>query len=353
MFLPETASPDFLILGIASNQRGSRIAVLFRHAKDLSSFVVIHDLPSLAVLDRIRIPNPISGLRFGGPDDRLFMLLSEPENSSLAGLSPAKDLVKMAFVPGQPVSQAVWTPSGWVLATEQRTDHLRFADADGAHEDVSLPNDTYKPRLSDSANGDVLLQKTLSDGREVVALYRRGTRSFSEVTSGSHDRDPLFHPSGTSFAFIELVGGRIMLCHLNTAIPCRVLAEHTNASWLLGFSPSGARLLYNASWGSTDHLRVLSIGDGTTIDLGPNASVCRARWSSESRLWVYKPGNGGGTWEQMDVDLGRSTGLSEPAPLRGASRCPELVLSDGAPKASVATEVESALWMAPTTRDAR
>jgi Protein kinase domain len=299
----DTVGDQFAIDDQAVDSSGGRLAVLYT-TKSLGSFLAVHALPGLELVGRARVPRWARSPRFGSNGDVSFTVIDTGGVRQVVSTDPSVTTLRSTGkVPGVDVHDFLESDHDRLLITRQRRFDLWRRSGDGKLS--PLTTDGRSPNGSLSASGQLIIQRTLDDGREVIVL-RDEKGLESQRTQGPTDLTPSFLPGGTGWLYARDTG-EIIECSLSAGDCVRVHADSLLPAYPTA-DPSGQRIAYITQLQSS-RVRVISrTGGGTQRDLGP-ALLCEPVWTSSRWLWVViSAPQGTRIWAEIDADSGERSG---------------------------------------------
>jgi hypothetical protein len=310
----------------AVNRAGTRLAI--RYAIGASeSILVVHALPSLDVVGRIRIPAFAQRLHFGQEGESVFFSLEGGDGFSLLHSANLQNgtITRVGGVPRANVVTSLELGLSRLVVTEKRRNDL-WLDRGSSLVQVTSDGDSVHGDLS--RTGDLVIQHRLNDGRLAVVL-RRHDGGEEQITNGPMDVTPSFVSDGSAVLLAKLTEKAIAECG---AVTKKCWTVHTDPL-TPGFptaSPSGKQVAYLTLMGAP-RIRLVSRQGGQQRDIGPaGGDACPPYWRSEDRIWVAgRPKEATLPWEEFDVVSGQRTGARHSASLREGQDCglPSALLS--------------------------
>jgi serine/threonine-protein kinase len=336
--LPETSAVDEQLVSLAVNHEGNRVVTV--HRRHFDALVVVHAFPALTILKKMRVPTGITSVSFSPDDDRVLLVGERGGTWEALEWAWGRTLKRAGQIPGTDIVRVASDARNLWFSTNRSWASL-YATA-GADERRQIATSREFGRISYSSAGDAVVEETMPGGETVIALYRRRDGSYSRITSGPSDRDPIFFPEGNSFAMVDLTRDRISVCSLKSSIKCEAFAQGDRPVWLAGVSPRGDQLAYYSVAGSRPRLRMLTLAHAKMSDFGLGVSRrCRLRWFRDESVWIFQPDSS--TWAEFDVAQARETGRREPAGPLQPDGCPAVEQPPVVSLSAVANQ-EAALW---------
>jgi Protein kinase domain len=299
------------------NASGSRLAIRYTTEKP-ENLVVIHALPSLRVIQSLRVPIGAEWLQFDSSGELLFALNGRDGYGSLAAADlqgTLRNVGKMFHVDIRGALEI----GGSLIVVDKRPRKDLWSDRD--REGVTLTTDGVSVHGALSQDGALAVQRQLPDGRSIIVL-RGADRSEKVITGGPLDVTPAFLPGGSDLLYAKLDGGQLMRCSADTG---RCASFHSDPL-LPGFpspDPEGKKLAYLTLM-NVSRVRLVSLTGESLRDLGPSGGdSCAPIWTSAHRLWVAKAPSGQHlTWVELDVDTGLRTGDQKSTDTSASLECP-------------------------------
>ena len=243
-FLSEAFTGNRMIYDIGVSPTGNEVAVLYG-GENNDSFLAKYEFPSLALKSRSVVPMKGLALRYRPSPGSLYLLAGDNSKRLLAELSADGSVRPRGRLDA--LSAVFLSVAGADLVSTMRsTDLLYVRDANGREQ--LLASSPRFGQAAESQSGDLLVSELLN-GREVIALSRRGSRALEPITLGPLDSEPAFTPDGSEFAYFDGAHGNIVLCSLRSPLACRNWAHEADGFSLPAFSPGGQSLAYVARLG--------------------------------------------------------------------------------------------------------
>jgi hypothetical protein len=327
--------------GIATSPEGNSVAALYYGAGP-ESLVATYDAPTLSLTRKVLIPAPVRTIVYN-PKNALGLLIADGVTWTSAELADDGRVIRKGMFPGDMIPYQVQVASETVFGGFRRTAFLFSVDSTGAQHQVATgPN--FRD-LEVSREGQILVAETLPDGRDVISFHDHGERSaLRPLTKGPADRFPVFHPDGRRFAYLDTVKHSFFMCSLTESHKCDEVGLENGAAVGAAFSPSGDLLAYKVGVGEMMRLRIMSVRDGRTRDLGPALFQCKMFWPSDDKILSSAPG-AKDQWEETDLRTGRSKPYLTPAGTADDRGCPRPPGQPATPQARLGSTPTSTVWL--------
>jgi serine/threonine protein kinase len=287
----------------AVDSTGTRLAILYATP---NNEVVVHGLPSLEVLRRIHLPVSAQKLRFSSSGALLFTIDGPGRGARLASLDLRHGdfITNVGAIVDSEVTGTVQDQYGWIVAGHSLRKNLWLDRVGGAS---VLTSDGESSHGSMSLEGNVVIQRRLSDGRLAMVLRpREGPEQ--QITAGPIDVTPTFLPDGKSWLYAKLDRRQLVECRLLEKT-CAPIHSDPLVPGFPSPSPSGSQVAYLTLMNGP-RLRIVFRTGGRQRDLGPaGGDACAPFWSAENRIWVARSMvNAEITWAEFDTESGQRTG---------------------------------------------
>ena len=308
-----------LLVDYGVNDSGDRLAVLYTN-ETADTLLVVHSLPGMEVLNRVRVPPSARKLLFDSND---------AVSVAMNGPSGLEEMIRVDL-PGGRLSRLGRIPQ-WDVRGTLEVDRRTFVAARQLRNDLWLKGTRVPRELtadgesfhgSLSPTGETVIQRHLADGRFVIVFRdRQGTEV--QKTEGPLDATPTFLPGGNSWIYSKVDSGELLQCPVASGSCIRVHTDSLMPAFL-SVDPTAHQVAYLTMMNSP-RLRVVSLSGGPSRDLGPAGDKCAPIWTTDSRLWVALPAVGTQmTWAEVDTRSRLRTGkvLSVPVPNNEACGIP-------------------------------
>ncbi len=155
-----------------------------------------------------------------------------------------------------------------------------------------------------SRTGELLVSKRSESGE--FAIWRQPVNGgITRLTDGPNDVDPEFGPDSRTWAYVDYLRKRLVMC--SPAGGCKPLREDEMLPVWPRFSPDGEMIAYVTET-KAPHLMVVSTRSGTAWQVGPAHWECPPVWSSAATLWALEGSAGRYFWSERDALSGKKTG---------------------------------------------
>jgi hypothetical protein len=293
----EDGSDQGLLVGKAISDDGRRLALRYFDVGG-KRHVVVHALPSLAVVRRNTIDRVMTDFTFVDGSNRLAFSTNDQNGEIVAQLDlESNEALQLGGIPGRDIAKLLPGIHQWAFAATKHTSDVWKIE--GSQRTVNLTNDgqSYYPVLSPS--GDLIVEHHELDGRAVIRLYQSGVAPRN-VSQGPHDYTPSFLPDGRGWLYVDGARRAIRKCSFDGS--CQDVAAPGDFPYSPVASPSGEQIAYvNAV--DRELLKVIR-SDGHVRALGPARSSCRPFWTNENRIWVVQGTDSSLVWAELDSNTG-------------------------------------------------
>ena len=318
--LAEASAADETFMVAAIDSRATQLAIVYDGPRYEDSLVVVHELPSLRILEKYRTPVWANSATYGSSAGQIYFTGPTAEGFRLFSVRKGHQFERRVHHSGWDIYPAVADGSGLWLGLQHTSASLIAPTGHGEEREITRGRDFTQ--LAFSSQGYAAAQEVLEDGSTIIGLYDPHEQRYTRLTDGTSDTEPLFDSTGSRLAYISWADRRIHLCRVKKPHACRVVFQGEEAWWLAGFSPSGSRLAFFSGTPSGARLRAVDADRGTTFDLGYTSTRrCPARWVSEDRLWIFRE-DPEPYWSEIDLKAQRPTGQTEPASDARLGGCP-------------------------------
>jgi serine/threonine protein kinase len=313
--LPKTRLlfPDFRPLQrtlrrIAVNEKGDRVAFMFVEAKR-DTTVDVYSYPAMNLAQRVRIKQPVAAIQFDDARNVLQAAVVDPESHALLDIMDDGQLRRFVRMADANVLLSFRSPPALAFLATRMARSVTVRAADGQEHVVAY---TGYARPTVSADGDVLFENRLADGRLVISLQRWLDSTPRPITAGPADAYPSFGPRAETFAFVRTGDNAIVVCGLSghMATHCRSVLTDPLGPRVAVLSPDGTSIAYTTEHGSNIRLRTVSATGGAFHDVGVYHGTCPVQWASANVLWVRSDPNG--PWAKVHATTGREIGRGAP-----------------------------------------
>jgi len=308
---------EFGIDEAVTDESGGLLAILYSTA----SFgeLVVHRLPGLELVDRVRVPTWGRSLTFDASGKVQFTLITADGYRRLVALDlKTHVLSNVAYFPSRDIRETLAVGSRSLAIS--RTLQFNLGSVSRKGEVVPLTKDGQSVHGSLSQTGQLLIQRGISGGREAIVL-RNVDGTERQLTEGPRDVTPAFFPDGEKWVFTRLGTGELVECSLSKET-CSVVHKDPLIPSFGTPSPSGREIAYVTAMNGS-RVRVLSRDSGAIRDLGPT-EPCAPIWQDEQHLWIRISDGGNDTsWTEVESATGRRTGqLRSGRVMGGQANCP-------------------------------
>jgi hypothetical protein len=285
-------------------------------------------------------------LNLGSGTDTGELIVDESGQSLLVRLTEKPLLSRTGTLGHGQLVDSRWVADGRLLSVLHRTSSLVAGVPDAER---VIAHSREFGRIVSYSDGGVLVDRRTNDGRWLISRYDPSTRRLTDLTAGPMDRDPLWMPGGSRFAYVVADDApKLRICDLRSPDRCDTFNADGGAARLGGASPSGARLVFFSRTGVQIRMRLLKLPDGSWQDLGPLTVNCRVRWPEEDRLLFADRKGSGASWIEVDMRTRQPTGRREAAAGRlEIDGCPALQSSDDPAPLRAVDRNETELWHLP------
>jgi hypothetical protein len=285
----------------AVDAAGKHVAAMYVDGD--SHWLTVHSLPSLEVTARWRLSRDLSKIVFDGDS----LILSDGSDlPSLARLDwQSGSLVRLGALAGAEVSSLVVGSNELLLLAGKRLSDIWVFDARNPS-GMQLTNDGVSEGASRSRSGDVLVQRHLADGRDVIVRYGRDGK-IVQLTDGPSDCRPAYSSDGSRWFYADYARKTIRSCD---SAGCKDLVKHSLVpAWPVS-APDDRHVAFVTAAGTTRLHIVDTRGEGDR-DLGPTAIECPPVWTAPDRIWGFAGAGNSRQWLEIDTVTGEKTGRAK------------------------------------------
>jgi serine/threonine protein kinase len=309
-------------------------ALVLRYMDQSSQkYVVLHRLPSLAVVAEVALEAAAREIAYWGKDDGLVFMWDELGGSTLSELNIRSTTAnRIGFIPNHRLNMPIGSPGRLAFKSAITRSEVWRLDGGGQRTvKLSTTGLNYNPDLSE--RGDLITEHIGSDGKVTIFLFRPG-QSPQPVTSGAVDYTPEFLPDGRGWLYVDGETKAIRRCTQEDG--CRTVHVAADFPFFPVAAPDEKRIAYVTKI-NRPRLVILE-SSGEERDLGPARADCPPRWSSPTRVWGLQGTDRSPMWTETDVVTGAKTGAQvDPGPVRDESHnCPFLRFPTAAHRPDVA-----------------
>jgi serine/threonine protein kinase len=323
--ISESPTDGGLLVDKAVGRDGRSVALRY-FDNALRRHVVIHDLPSLAVVRSVILDGTVADLDFGSKNNALWFSIDGAAGNVLATLPlDSPSAVRLGGVPGRNVTMPRWGLDRLAVVSSAFESDVWTVENGKRGDRLTTDGESYYPDLS--RNGDLLVEHLNRDGKLSVQLARAGS-ALRPVTTGPRDLTPRFLPDGTEFLYVDGQRQAIRKCGLTGS--CRDVLVTSDVPFFPVASPDQRTIAYVTVVGRN---RLKTVDEtGTVHDLGPARPDCPPHWASDSRIWVLQGTDQSPMWAERDAATGHplTTVRVTESPRRDTKDCPFLSASPGA-----------------------
>jgi serine/threonine protein kinase len=313
--------------------------------ESLDRIVVLHQLPSLEILDSVTFPKHAKSFRLTGPRSMVFSQEESTHDTSLAEFDWRSRLaVRAGLIPGKDLTKTIVQAGHLAFVSRALGSDIWMFGSGSAPRRLTEDGEDYSPSLS--TGGDLIVENRQPSGDVVVRMYKKGVAGFQTISTGPTDLSPSFLPDGTGWLFVKGDRKAIMRCAGLDGDDCRPVYVSKDLPRFPVASPSGKSIAFVTAVGRS---RLFVLAGAAVRDLGPARMDCSPVWSSERTTWVLQGPDSQPEWIELDVASGERTGNRLGAGPRGSNEwdCPY----DNLPPTSFGSkQVRAISWEQSTIR---
>jgi hypothetical protein len=337
--LSEVSLPNAALLDVMVDAQAKQVVAHYALTTEMSSVLVFFDIGAGNVRRQVKLPIRIRAPFIASPGT-VSMVLRETPQESVGVLMADGTIRREGRIGTNNIKNVTLWRDQRLINLFKSSTALSVRDGNG-EERIVATADYFGP-VSVADDGQAVFEQRLPDGRRVVNHYDPKSSKIRPLTSGGQEYQPLIHPDGSRFSYIDGGAQRsLKLCDLPDGSKCSSLFG-PGVDELLGASPGGGQIVLSVREGARSRLRVLSLADGALQDLGPITYHCPVRWDGDARFWTYARTVDFSGWTEFDVRSGRPTGNKKPQDPEQGADCPPPQAAPGALKRALSAESE--LW---------
>lgn len=299
------------VAGAAVSPGGDVFALMYQDER-ANRTLVIHSLPGLKTVARYQLPGSTRRISFDQLSGRVQVALHETRlKSRLADFDwRSGEARNVAAIPGSDIVRTVPIHgAGLIVLSQDRASDAWLYGHQGSIRQLTSDGETYSAAISKS--GDMLLSKRRDNDHYTISRYR-ADGALVGTSTGVRDVMPAFSEDGKHWTYVSYDDKAIVRCASDTG-KCDLLHSDDMLPAWPQYSPDGKHIAYVTQLG-TPRLRVVAVGGGSQLDLGPARAECAPVWATPQSLWFYDGTQKEPRWSEVNPVTSIKSGRQRVAP---------------------------------------